>query len=221
LRYQDRVGYYEGVRGREVAGEQVDLIFAMAAYQEKTSDVPSSLRLRFYLDKDALPYFTVRERKEKTYYWLDRVVRQAQWRAGKWNDFSWPTNKVIKPLSKRDNFDWSRLVALVRLDKATPQPIERVAPVIFYHRTLPDRVSSYVFGFKCNFKANVRCDIFRVGAATPSTTQYLLIDPDELSTARWEAGADPAGTYELRITASREETSIRKIVRFYHQPILR
>src|SRR6185295_5330436 len=99
------------------------------------------------------------QRRPKTlYYWLDKVVPSPSWHSQAFNEFTWPTEPVLRNLPSMTLND---LGAVVRLQKEDPSRSETVAPAVLYHSQSPSTVSGYRFSFKTNGTAYVTAKIFR------------------------------------------------------------
>ena len=145
LDYQDRGDRWEGVKPRPVAGQDIELLSVLAYYGEKWQSMPTHCKLKFYLPEQQKEVnLKVRELRPKHFYWMDKVIPKSPlWRKG-FNEYQWPTEDVIKPLK----LDISTLGVVVRLEKQFTGESEKVAPVIFYHSTPPNKILGYLFTFK-------------------------------------------------------------------------
>ncbi|MGB0124216.1 MAG: hypothetical protein WA400_05530 [Silvibacterium sp.] len=220
LEYQKRVGRYEGIKPKPVAGYDIELLSVRADYTEPAQPMPAELKIRFYLDSPSDAYVYVRELDNKYYYWLDRVQPTAPWGAGFNNVFEWPSSDVIKQLDQMQMYD---LGVLVRLGRPEPSAIERVAPAIFYSSSAPARVNGYLFTFRLNGTAHIVATIFEGEKQEPVFRQiYPRKAGGAPFTVRWDASAAPAGLYRLVIGGWFSDTNqpISQTVMFFHQPVV-
>ncbi len=218
--YQKRVGRYEGVKPKPVAGNDIDLLSVRADYTDTASAMPDRLKIKFYLDSASAAYVFVRELDNRYYYWLDKVQPAVPWAAGFNNAFEWPSADVLKQLEQLQMYD---LGVLVRLDHPEPAAIEHVAPAIFYHSALPSRVDGYLFTFRLNGMAHITASIFAEDKQEPV---FKEVYPRQAGgapiTVRWNASAAPAGRYRLVIGGWFSDTNqpISQTVSFFHQPVV-
>jgi hypothetical protein len=220
IEYQKRSGRYEGTWSKPVAGYDIELISARADYTEPAKSLPSQLNVRFDLDTPSDAYLYVRELDYRYYYWLDKVTPVTPWAKGFNNSFDWPSSDVIKQLDGLQMYD---LGVLVRLGTPEPSAVERVAPVIFYHSSLPARVDGYLFTFRLNGTAHINAAVYREGKKEPVFQQVYPRKAGGASfTVRWDASVAPAGQYRMVIGGwfSDSNQPISQTVSFYHQPVV-
>lgn len=219
--YQKRAGRYEGIKPKPVAGYDIELLSVRADYTESAESMPAQLKVRFYLDSPSDSYLYVRELDYRYYYWLDRVQPAVPWGIGFNNVFEWPSSDVIKQLDQMQMYD---LGILVRLGRPEPSAVERVAPAIFYHSSLPARVNGYLFTFRLNGAAHIVASIFAGEKQEPVFRQvYPRKSGGASFTVRWDASAAPAGLYRLVIGGWFSDTNqpITQTVVFFHQPVVK
>lgn len=179
--------------------------------------MPDQYKVKFYLRRPSEVHLTVRELGSKHYYWLDRVKPAVPWRHGFVNVFEWSTDPVIKHLKGLAMYD---LGVLVRLGRANPSSVERVAPAILYHSDISQDVTGYLFTFKPNGDCRISCSIYKEGQTNPVFVQKY---PRKLGgrpfTVRWNASEAEAGVYKVLITGYFLNTNSRfkQSVEFYHQ----
>jgi hypothetical protein len=219
--YQKRGGRFEGVKPKPVAGSDIELLSARADYTEPADPLPAQLKIKFYLDSPSDPYLYVRELDNRYYYWLDKVQPSTPWATGFNNLFAWPSTDVIKQLDQLHMYD---LGVIVRLGRPEPGALERVAPVIFYHSSLPPRVNGYLFTFRLNSAAHIVASIYQGDKQEPI---FHDVYPRKAGgapfTVRWDASTAPAGPYRLVIGGWFSDTNqpISQTVMFFHQPVIK
>jgi len=219
--YQKRPGRYEGIKPKPVAGYDLELLSARADYTEPADLMPDRLKIRFYLDSPSDVFLYVRELDYKYYYWLDKVQPAAPWAAGFNNVFEWPSGDVLKQLDPLQMYD---LGVIVRLGHSEPAAIEHVAPAIFYHSSVPARVSGYLFSFRINGAAHIIASVFGTDKQAPVFREVYPRKAGGASfTVRWNASRAPAGVYRLVIGGWFSDTNqpISQTVTFFHQPVVR
>ena len=220
LRYQDRGHWNEGVLENPVAGETFKLISVVAGYREKTTKLPPTVSVQFFLQTASEEvHLQVRERDFKHYYWLDKVRPPQAWSPGFNNRFSWPTGPVLRNLDEQ--FDVYELGVLARLGRAEPSIDERVAPAILFHSQAPSRITKYEFTLKAASDAHVECKVFREeGGKALSRTVFPNQPGDRPFTFIWDAAAMKSGRYKLIAKGYLLHTSeqFSQAVHFYHQP---
>jgi hypothetical protein len=215
LKYQDRGGRYEGVKGTPVS-DRVDLISAVVDYKEDLSEMPAQYKLKFYLKERSSAFITVREIDNRRNYWLDRVD-QKRWSVGFGNELQWPTNEVVGPLG----LQLYGLGALVQLGTDEPLMEVRVAPSILYHTSAPQVVHGYLFTIKIGRRADVTCSFSRdEDNASVISTHTSEVPGQRPRTVSWDASTAREGWYRLKINViySNNGQEVNKVVRFYHRP---
>ena len=125
--YQPRGNRSEGIKPKPVTGYDLELLSVLADFREAASELPPTLRVRFFLKESTLVSLTVREQRYKDYYWLDQVVPTSPWKAG-FNEFSWPTGDVLRRVDPK--FPIENLGVVARLTHDGPSADELVAPAI-------------------------------------------------------------------------------------------
>lgn len=217
LQYQNRGNRYEGVKPKPVSGYDIELISVRAAYTEQTRRVPDTFKLRFYLNRAAEVYLTVRELDYKYYYWLDKV-KPKFWTRGFQNEFVWPAQEVIRQLDQLGMYD---LGVVARLEREQPSKAEQVAPVILYHSQLPKTIRDYLFTLKTNGDARLTCSIYKEGDKEPVFTQtFRRQRGGRPFTLKWDSATASEGFYRLVVKGYflHNNVPINQTVDFYHQP---
>jgi hypothetical protein len=215
LQYQDRGSRHEGLKPKPVSGYDIELLSALVDYREPSSGWPPTLQIKFYLPGDEPVFVTVRQPRPKTaYYWLDKVVPPAPWRPRALNEYSWPTEPVLKQLSSVTPDD---LGVVVRLRQEDPSKKETVAPAAFFHTHPPAAADGYRFTLKTNGTAYVTCRIYRGEQEVYHRPQNRerAGSPFTLS---WDARAQPDGEYRLELSGYFENNiELAKEIVFYHR----
>lgn len=220
--YQDRGDRCEGVLPEPVGSFDIELLSAVA-YREAISSLPKYLNLRFYLPQTDKVYLIVRESEPETYYRMDHVEPKTPWQPGM-NHYQWSTTDALQPVSqqKGNSLRINNLSLLARLGDDEPRVEERVAPLIFYDKQLPAKISEYVFIFKTNADAKLTSHLYQGG--TPILTEELGIQPGgKPFQVRWRNPQAPRGIYQLVIDGffTKDNTKINQSVSFYHQPVMK
>ena len=216
LRYKDRGDRYEGIKGFPVS-DRIELLSAMVDYEEPTAQMPPYFRLKFFLKKRTSVFVTVRETNNRHNYWLDRIRPQMNWQSGFANEFSWPSDEVIRPLK---DIRLSDLSGLARLEKDDPSVDIRVAPCILFHSQPPTRIEGYIFGFKLSQRADVDWVITRDESNAPLLDRGSFKMPGRVARViKWNASQAKDGWYRLKITVifSSNGKEVNQLVRFYHR----
>jgi hypothetical protein len=215
LQYQNRGNRYEGLKPKPVSGYDVELLSALVDWREPSPTWPQDLRLRFYLPAAEPVFVTVRQPRPKTaYYWLDKVVPLAPWRPRAFNEFTWPTEPVLRNLTSVTLDD---LGVVVRLRREDPGRTETIAPAALFHMLPPPAANGYRFTFKINGAAHVTCKIFR-----GDTEVYQRPQNRERAgspfTVSWNAQDQPTGEYRLVLSGYFDNNyELAKEVGFYHR----
>ena len=98
LDYQNRGDRFEGVKPKPVSGYDIEVISVLADYQEPSTQLPDQLRVGFYLQRETPVHLTVREQDYRLYYWLDKVTPAKGWQAKSVNEYTWPTEPVLRAI---------------------------------------------------------------------------------------------------------------------------
>jgi hypothetical protein len=215
LQYQKRGNRHEGLKPKPVSGYDIELLSALIDYRETSSSWPQTVRLKFYLPAAEPVFVTVRQPRPKTnYYWLDKVVPPAPWRPRTFNEFSWPTEPVLRRLTSVTLDD---LGAVVRLGQADPGRNEIIAPAVLFHTKPPTAADGYRFTFKTNGTAQVTCRIYRGNKEIYKRPQNREKAGSPF-TLVWEAKGQPEGEYRLVLSGYFDDnTQLAKEVVFYHR----
>lgn len=217
--YRDRGDRYEGTRRKPVSAGDIELISAVAGYQEQCTNLRDRFRLKFFLAKTTRVYVTVRELDCVTYYWMDRLVPKSPWQKGFENEFTWPTRDVVQKLK---GLTLERLGAVARLDHERETREDYVAPVILYSSSPPTRVDRYVFVVRTTSAALIQPRVFdqRETRVLPEQT-YKTAGRRPLA-LNYDFSSLKAGWYRLVITGYMLDNNdpISRVVHFYHQPLV-
>ena len=216
LQYQNRGDRHEGLKPKPVSGYDIELLSALVEHREPFTTWPPEMHLQFYLPA-ALPVaITVRQPRPKThYYWLDEVKPVSPWKPQAWNEFSWPTDTVLKSLLQVTPDD---LAVVVRLGSGGPAKIETVAPAALSQTAAPKTAAGYRFTFKTNGRAFVTASIYRGDKEV-----YLRRQNEEKAgspfTLAWDAAGAAQGDYRVVLSGyfSSDNAAVAKEVRFYHR----
>lgn len=218
LAYSDRGNRHEGVDPKPVSGYDIVLVGAVVETAGTETAWPEDASLAFFLDRPREVFITLRERRPKTYYWLDKVRPERPWRAKVTNVFTWPSKEVLRPLGLRP----ADLLLLARLDRELPSRRESVAPVMLAPAG-GARIGTYRFTFKSNAVSQIGWSIFGpddsdepVATGTPS--RYSADRPFDV---RWDATGKPEGRYRLFLKGYflSDNAKIELSVDFYHAPL--
>jgi hypothetical protein len=218
--YQSRGNRSEGIKPKPVAGYDLELLSVLADFREAASELPPTLRVRFFLKEPTLVSLTVREQRYKDYYWLDQVVPTSPWKAG-FNEFSWPTGDVLRRVDPK--FPIENLGVVARLKNDGPSVDELVAPAILYHTRLPSAVAAYLFTMKPASDARMKFQVFpATGDTAVWTSAVPLAAGDQPVLMRCPVGSSPAGLYRLVVSGYFVDNNQRftQTVQFYHQPVV-
>lgn len=215
LQYQDRGNRYEGLKLKPVSSYNIELLSALVAYREPIAAWPKALRLRFYLPDAGPVFITVRQPRPKTlYYWLDKIEPSPPWHSQAFNEFTWPTEPVLRNLTSVTLDD---LGAVVRLQKEDPSRSETIAPAVLYHSQPPSAANEYHFTFKTNGTAYVTAKIFRGDKEV-----YLRPQNQEKAgspfTLSWDTQSQPDGEYRVELSGYFDDnTPLAQEVLFFHR----
>ena len=216
LDYQNRGDRWEGVAPQPVAGTDIELLSALVDYNENRHPLPATCQLRFYLSKSTQVDLTVQELRPKHFYKMDRVIPKPAWQRG-FNNFAWSTREVIAGLQ----LNIPKLGVVARLKNGTKPGTEYVAPVIFYHSTLPQTINGYLFAFKVGNSAKLKYAIYQGKSENPIATGDLgKQSVGEPFVVLWDSSSAKEDLYELIVDGFFLDNflPIHQSVRFYHKP---
>jgi len=214
LAYQNRGNRHEGLKPKPVSGYDIELLSALVDYREPSSSWPPTLHLKFYLPTDEPVFVIVRQPRPKTaYYWLEKVVPPS-WQPRAFNEYTWPTEPVLRNLTSETPDD---LGVVVRLRQEDPSRRETVAPAALFHTQPPTAANGYRFTFKTNGTAYVTGKIYRGDKEIYQRPQNRerAGSPFTLS---WDAKGQPEGEYRLALSGYFDNNiALAKEVVFYHR----
>ena len=223
LAYKKRANRSEGIKAKPVSGFDIELLSAQVDYPEPTDKLHERFYARFFLERPAPVFLTVRELDYKYYYWLDNIEPRGNWRTGFDNVFDWPTNDVISQLP---GLTINELGTVARLDSPQPRAIERVAPVIFYQSEYPAEVKGYRFAFKLRGDAKIKAMIYPENGGEGILVQSLA--PQRGGRPfwiKWDATSPfvSRGAYKLVVSGYMLNSNdpLNQVVHFRHQPRLK
>ena len=210
----------EGIlkKGYGISGADLDLI-SVLAYREKVANMPKNLKIKFYLPGQSPVHITIRELIYEKYYWLTGIKPKSPWRAGVMNNFSFPTGAVIAPAGVR----LKNLGVLVRLSKK-PGSKETVAPALLYYNSEPQKIDRYQFSFKSGKSAIIKYfAIYKNKKKVYKSAKNRRVEGGKTFTIPWKSKDAAAGQYKaiLKGYVEDDNSSLKKTVKFYHQPVLR
>jgi len=220
LQYKNRGNYSEGRKAINISKNfGLELVSAIADYQDQPNSIGSEYHARFYLNSPAPVCLTARERNNQKYYWLDQVTPVQPWTTGFGNEFIWPTATVLKPLSLK-LYDIG-MVARLNCESTSD---EYIAPVVLFQTQAPKQIHGYVFTFKLSERAKLKAKFFSANTHKgPIETQELgyLYQPGIFEVA-WLAQNHPEGDYLLQIEGYHlsNNQEVVQTVHFYHKPLL-
>jgi hypothetical protein len=219
LAYQDRGDRCEGRHPQLVGAYDIELISAIANYRETANRLPDFFKLQFCLPEPIKKvHVKVRELEYKHFYWM--TDPESFWTQGCRNFFQWSTKTVIKKLS---GLKMSDLGVLVRLGTKRPSIKEKIAPVIFYHGQLPNKISGYLFTFKTNRDAKLKYFIKKGKKKVFRSNNFLRVRRNKPFKVRWNNAPAQNGSYKLILKGyfTSNGEPIRQSVDFYHQSQIR
>lgn len=222
LRYQKRGNYMEGIRGRLVSGELIELVSVKAFTADKQPADGTEYKLAFVNQEGVAPHITIRELQFQHGYWLDKVgeleKKTSVWEPGKAYVFSWSTRPVIR----QKNIGLHELGAVVRLDNQAGA-IEKVLPAVLYASDdLSPLIQSYAFTFKTLHDAQLNCAIAPRGLAKlPGEINQLhcgLARGKQAQTIIWKPVNLEPGWYTLTIRGFQlsDNEPLEQVIHFVH-----
>jgi hypothetical protein len=227
LEYKDRGDRWEGIIQPKKSGNKIELMSAIAAYQETSSAIPASLAIRFYLKDQSPVSVTVRGVRVAENYWMNNVRPPKEWEPGFGNEFRWPTSDVIQQLKAQvaSMYDFGVVVCLGTTCDTTDNLTMTVAPVFFYYSTLPKSIDSYLFTFKPIARESLIFKLFEDfngDSKGPALTSQVFSDvPAGVPFNVLFDAPKREGWYQLKaagITALSQE-DVTKTIRFYHAQV--
>ena len=220
VRYQQRGSHFEGLRAEPISGS-VRLLSARIVDQAATrSNAPErsvaweqNAVLRFYLPGAGDLSVVVRQiRPGSTYYVMDRV--ESTWTVGQDNEYTWPTDPVLRKLSDVTPDD---LGAVVVLGPGPNPNDEKVLPVSLFSSATPS-AKMYRFTFKTDGRARVEATILdgtkRVGHRDPNWE-----DEGSPFVVAWSPSPSAReGWYRLLLSGQFEDgKKLDRVMQFYHR----
>ncbi len=214
---------HEGIAPEPVSGNYgIELLSALIFNPEKWKPIPKDCKLKFYLPKqtDANSLrVRVQEVNPHEFYFM-KPIKKFPWKQGS-NNFQWPTDVIQKvPL-----LEISKLGVIADL-KPNPDMKEPkyIAPVMFYHSSIPTEANAYSFVFKVgNKNAKLGYAIHKGDNQKPLIERSL----GEKSVGIpfvifWDSSKASEGTYKLVVKGKRTNdfTKISQSVYFYHKPLI-
>jgi hypothetical protein len=152
---------------------------------------------------------------------MDKVQPSEPWEAGFGNIFEWPTLEVVRQLEGLKMYD---LGVLVRLEKAEPGAVERVAPALFYHSQCPTTVKGYLLTFKTHRNARLECSVYKEGTkAAVFTRSFRRQSGGRPFSVKWTTPHTADGVYKLVINGYflDDNKPIEQTVTFYHRNLVK
>jgi hypothetical protein len=221
VEYQNRGNRYEGIKSKPVSGYDIEVISALVAYKDKdTADqLPDLLRVTFFLKDQVEVNITVREQDYRLFYWLDRVRPDKRWRAGSYNEFTWPAETVLRQLE--DKLKLYDLGVLIRLRNKVPSSVEDIAPAMLYHTAPAKTVDGYLFTLKTNGDVRLVCSVYRAqGSGAIMTQTFSRIPGGRPFTIRWDVRGVEEADCTLICNGYFLDSNqpIAQTLRFHHKP---
>jgi len=219
LDYKNRGNRWEGIVAHPVSGYDIELLSALVHHREKWQPLPTTCKMKFYLQYATEVALKVQELRPRHFYKMDRVLSKPSWQEG-FNDFQWSTNAVIQPL----HLNIAKLGAVARLQSAVNRKAEHVAPVLIYHTSAPTSINGYRFAFKIGGNAKLWYAIYQGNSRKPLLEKKLgrrfVGTPFVIF---WDSRKAPAGDYKLVVKGYflNDYRKIRQDVHFYHQPLIK
>jgi len=214
---------YEGIAPELVSGSYgIELLSALIFNTERWEPTPNNCKLKFYLPNQTdanLLKIRVQELKPDKYY-LMNPIDSFPWKQG-FNNFQWPTD-VIKQVPLKI----SKLGVIADLKPTSDMRSPKyVAPVMFYHSAFPETANAYLFAFKVGGKAKLDYAMYKGDSQTPFLnksvgTQLSVVKPFVIM---WDSSKASEDTYKLVVKGKflgGGVRAIRKVVYFYHKPLI-
>jgi hypothetical protein len=195
LTYQNRGNYSEGIKEGNATVPVLDLLGMVVDGGDSAGPMAAQFRVAFFLPtgKDFSASgvaITVREARNRYFYWLDDVQPREGWNVGKLNQFSWRTDVVVKSLTHHTEgpLKMADLTAVVRLGSQTNDGVVRVAPAALYQTEAPKQVKEYAFAFQPNTEVRFDFSLYpqagtallchKAGIAEKNFTEWLQCRTD-------------------------------------------
>ena len=228
LQYQRRGHRDEGLRTVAVGGFDVEL---MSARIEPTPSATAfnppkgrawkeHLVARFFVPELGPALLRIRQtRSQSGYYWLTFPTRSepalaSAWKAGRTNEYAWPTADVLANLREVTLDD---LGALVTFGESASTNIQHALPVGLFDQEPIEVATAYRFTFRAPRKVNVSATITRDGPPL-LTRARTWEEADSPFTVRWAPANAPDGWYKLALTGFFDNNApLNREVRFYHR----
>jgi hypothetical protein len=222
LDYSDRGNRFEGKKQTPYASYDVEILSALVDDERRDPTIGDQLRIRFYLPREQAVYLTVRDIPQgpnpPAYaYWMDQIRPTTTWKVGFKNEFAWSSNDVIRKLNIKQ---LSQLGVIARLGHENPSPDEWVAPALFYSSGAPTKAYHYVFCFKTNAEARLRCTIYKEGSSKAVLVQsFPAITGKSPFTLEWNGANAADGWYRVHAHGLFNDTNepLDLVVHFYHR----
>lgn len=220
VQYRQRGNHYEGLRAEPISGSVrllsariVDDTATPSTVAERSVVWEQNAVLRFYLPSAGeLSIVVWQIRPGSTFYVMDRV--ESTWTVGAENEYTWPTDPVLRKLPDVRPDD---LGAVVLLGSAANPNDEKVLPVSLFSSTAPS-AKTYRFTFKIDGRAKVEAAILdgtkSVGHRDPNWE-----DEGSPFVVAWSPSSSAKdGWYRLLLTGQFEDgKKLDKVMRFYHR----
>ena len=220
VQYQQRGNHYEGLRAEPISGSVrllsariVDETATRSNAADRSAAWEQHALLRFYLPSAGAVSVVVRQvRPGSTYYVMDRV--ESTWTVGRDNEYTWPTDPVLRKLPDVRPDD---LGAVVLLAPGANSDDERILPVSLFSSTTPS-AKTYRFTFKTDGRARVEATILdgakRVGHRAPNWE-----DEGSPFVVAWSPTPSTRdGWFRLLLSGQFEDgKKLDKVMQFYHR----
>jgi len=220
VQYQQRGNHYEGLRAEPISGSVrllsariVDEAATRATAADRSAGWEPNAVLRFYLPSAGDLSVVVRQiRPGSTYYVMDRV--ESTWTVGRDNEYTWPTDPVLRKLADLKPDD---LGAVVLLGQGANPNDENILPVSLFSSTTPV-AKMYRFTFKTDGRARVEATILD-GTKTVGHRDPNWEDEGSPFVVAWSPSpSTKEGWYRLLLSGQFEDgKKLDRVMRFYHR----